>query len=312
MSANPENFRNKRILITGGTGSFGNFITSALLKLPVKEIIIYSRDEEKQLSMSRLYNDPRLKFIIGDIRDRKKILQATKGVDILYHAAALKIISTCEEFPEEALETNVLGTLNVKFACQSHGVEKALYINTDKAVKPINAYGMSKALAEKLWLGPGFSVTRYGNVFGSRGSVVPYFAQLISEKKPLKITDPRMTRFLITYSQAVELISFATENMQGGEVFVYLSPACRLVDLAEAMAGKDYPLEFTGIRTGEKLHEVLYCREETLTHRVERKNNFVILYPGRGEELEDYSSDRAEMLSVPKLKRMVEKWNTCS
>lgn len=307
---NPDNFRNKRIFITGGTGSFGQALVPVLLNLPVKSITVYSRGEEKQLNMSRLYPDPRLQFIIGDVRDRERIFQVTRDVDILYHAAALKIISVCEKFPEEAFRTNVVGTMNVKDACLHNSVSKALFINTDKAVKPINAYGMTKGLAEKIWLKDNlYTATRYGNVFGSRGSVVPYFAQLISQKQPLKITDSRMTRFILTLEQAVGLVLFATENMSGGDVFIYRCPACRIMDLAEAMAGKDYPVEFTGIQPGEKLHELLYSKEESLTHGITTfKNNFAVISPSNGSELEDYSSDKAEFLSVPKLRRMVEIW----
>lgn len=261
-------FKGKSVLVTGGTGSFGNFIVPELLKRDVEEVVVFSRDEEKQLDMRRRITDERLRFVIGDVRDSQCVLE-NLNVDTVYHAAALKIIPTCEGFPVENLKTNVLGTLNVKLACQKNGVKKALFLSTDKAVKPVNSYGMAKALAEKIWLNNHadsttlFSAVRYGNVIGSRGSVVPFFKDLIAEKKPLLITHPKMTRFLITLKQAVNLVFYATEHMVGGEIFVPDIPATDIITLAHAMTNSaDYPMKTVGIRSGEKIHECLISEEE--------------------------------------------------
>lgn len=256
-------FKGKTVLITGGTGSFGRWILKEILKNPVEEVRIFSRDEEKQLDVKREANDLRVKFLIGDVRDYDRVAQACRGVDILYHAAAQKIIDSCEENPAEALKTNVIGTWNVERASLACEVERSVLISTDKAVKPVNLYGMTKGMAEKIWTRKEagsktkFVVVRYGNVIGSRGSVIPYFRQLIKEKKPLPITHPDMTRFLITLRQATELVFCATKYSNGGEVYVPDLPACKIVDLAKAMAGDKHPLSYVGIRLGEKIHECL-------------------------------------------------------
>jgi UDP-glucose 4-epimerase len=299
-------FENKTLLITGGTGSFGRWILKDILKTSVKEIRILSRDEEKQLDVKREANDPRIKFFIGDVRDYDRVLQACQGVDILYHAAAQKIIDSCEENPTEAFKTNVLGTWNAKRAAVECNVKESVLISTDKAVKPVNLYGMTKGMAEKIWTRcedfhskAKFIVVRYGNVIGSRGSVVPYFRQLIQDKKPLPITHPDMTRFLITLKQATELVFHATENGKSGEIYIPDLPACRIIDLARAMGGDDYPLNFVGIRLGEKIHECLIQEYEILRTRT-RGGYFII-----GSEMqvehdglnEEYTSDRAKRLS---------------
>lgn len=270
----------------------------------MKEIRIYSRDEEKQLDMRRNFLDPRIKFVIGDVRDYKRLLEATRGVQLLYHAAALKIVPMCEQHPLEALKTNTLGTLNVKRVAIRNCVEESIFISTDKAVKAINLYGMTKAIGEKIWINDEFeteskfAVVRYGNVIGSRGSVIPYFKQLIKEKKPLPITHPDMTRFLITLQQAIDLVFFATENMRRREIYVPKIPACNIVDLAQTMAGENYPLKFVGIRPGEKIHECLVQQDEF--RRTEEIKGYYIIHPyGRyksGKIREEFTSQNTRQL----------------
>jgi len=298
-------FEGKTVLITGGTGSFGRWILKEILRNSVKEIRIFSRDEEKQLDVKREAADSRIKFLLGDVRDYDRIIQACRGVDILYHAAAQKIIDSCEENPTEALKTNVMGTWNVKRASVACEVERCVLISTDKAVKPVNLYGMTKGMAEKIWIRnedaeskTRFAVVRYGNVIGSRGSVVPYFRQLIKEKKPLPITHRDMTRFLITLRQATELVFHATKYSNGGEIYVPDLPACKIVDLAKAMAGDKYPLNFVGIRLGEKIHECLI--QEYETHRTEKKGKYFIIHSNlqlnRNDLTEEYSSNKTRIL----------------
>lgn len=298
-------FKEKTVLITGGTGSFGRWILKDILRNSVKELRILSRDEEKQLDVKREANDPRIKFYIGDVRDYDRVAQACRGVDILYHAAAQKIIDSCEESPTEAFKTNVLGTWNVKRASVTCDVEKSILISTDKAVKPVNLYGMTKGMAEKIWIRnedakskAKFAVVRYGNVIGSRGSVVPYFRQLIKDKKPLPITHCDMTRFLITLKQATELVFHATKYSDGGETYVPDLPACRIVDLAKAMAGDKYPINFVGIRLGEKIHECLI--QEYEIRRTEKKGKYFVVHSDlqleRGDLTEEYTSDKTRLL----------------
>lgn len=299
-------FENKTVLITGGTGSFGRWILKEILRNEVKELRILSRDEEKQLDVRREVADERIRFYIGDVRDYERVAQACRGVDILYHAAAQKIIDSCEENPSEALKTNVIGTWNVKRASIACEVEKSVLISTDKAVKPVNLYGMTKGMAEKIWIRnedakskTRFAVVRYGNVIGSRGSVVPYFRQLIKEKKPLPITHRDMTRFLITLRQATELVFHATKYSNGGEIYVPDLPACRILDLAKAMAGDKYPLNFVGIRLGEKIHECLI--QEYEIHRTEKKGRYFIIHSdlqrNHDDLREEYTSDKTRLLN---------------
>ena len=298
-------FEDKTILITGGTGSFGRWILKDILKNSVKEIRILSRDEEKQLDVKREANDSRIKFFIGDVRDYDRVAQACTGVDILYHAAAQKIIDSCEENPTEAFKTNVLGTWNVKKASVACDVGKCVLISTDKAVKPVNLYGMTKGMAEKIWIRnedaesqTRFAVVRYGNVIGSRGSVVPYFRQLIKERKPLPITHRDMTRFLITLKQATELVFRATKYSNGGEIYVPDLPACRIVDLAKAMGGDNYPLNYVGIRLGEKIHECLI--QEYEMHRTEKKGRYFIIHSDlqldHSDLKQEFTSDKTKLL----------------
>jgi len=305
--------KEKTVLITGGTGSFGRWMTREILKCDPKEIRIYSRDEEKQLDMRRDFPDPRIRFSVGDVREYERLLEATQGVQLLYHAAALKIVPMCEQHPLEALKTNTLGTWNVKRAAIENGVKKSILISTDKAVKAINLYGMTKAIAEKIWINDEFeteskfAVVRYGNVIGSRGSVVPYFKQLMKQGKPLLITHPEMTRFLITLQRAIELVFYATGNMRGGEIYVPKLPACNIVDLAKVIAGEDYPLEFVGIRPGEKIHECLVQEDEF--RRVEETERYYIIHSyGRYESkrvMEEFTSQNAPRLSREKIAELL-------
>ena len=295
----------KVILITGGTGSFGRWMTKELLKHDIKEIRIYSRDEEKQLDMRREFEDKRVKFIIGDVRDYNRLLEATRSVNLLFHAAALKIVPMCEQHVLEALKTNTFGTWYVRRAVIENNVQKSILISTDKAVKPINLYGMTKAIAEKIWISnefetkSKFAVVRYGNVIGSRGSVIPYFKQLIKENKPLVITHPDMTRFHITLQQAADLICWTTENMQGGEIVVPKIPACNIMELAKVMTAENYPLKIIGVREGEKIHECLVQEDEF--RRLKETDKYYIIYPyGQyysGKIREEFTSQNAQQLS---------------
>lgn len=305
----------KTVLITGGTGSFGRWITRELLEYDLKEIRICSRDEEKQLDMRRDFSEPRIKFIIADVRDYERLLEATQGVKLLFHAAALKIVPMCEQYPVEALKTNVLGTWNVKRAAIENGVEKSIFISTDKAVKPLNLYGMTKAIGEKIWINnefetkSKFAVVRYGNVIGSRGSVVPYFKQLIKEKKTLPITHPDMTRFLITLQQATELVFHVAENTIDRSITVPKISACNIVDLAKVMAGDDYPLEIVGIRSGEKIHECL-VQEDEFRRTEETKEHYIIHHYGEyesGRVKEEFTSQNARQLSREEIAELLRK-----
>ncbi len=296
-------FEDKTVLVTGGTGSFGKWILKELLKTSVREIRIFSRDEEKQLDVRREVSDSRLKFFLGDVRDYDRVLEVCRGVDIVYHAAAQKIIDSCEDHPEEALKTNVLGTLNVKRSSLQCGVERCIFLSTDKAVKPVNFYGMTKAMAEKIWIHKEensltkFTVVRYGNVIGSRGSVVPFFKQLIKEGKPLPITHRDMTRFLITLEQAIKLVLYATEDGLDGAIYIPDLPACKIIDLAKAMTDDLYSLNFVGIRQGEKIHECL-IHEHEIGRTVKHDGYFVILQDGtKGDTLtKEYTSDTTRLL----------------
>jgi len=308
-------FDGKRVAVTGGTGSFGHFIIHALLDLNVAEVIVVSRDEEKQLDMKREISDSRLRFIIADVRDPDRMRECLCA-DYVYHAAALKIIPTGEEFPLESIKTNVLGTLNVKNACLENDIEKAVFISTDKAVKPVNSYGMAKALAERLWLDPRlgrtcFSVVRYGNVIGSRGSVIPFFKQLIKEGKPLPVTHKNMSRFLLTLEEAISLVFLATRDMKGGEIFIPRIPACSVQVLIEAMTGRSYPTKDIGIRPGEKIAETLISEEE-MRRTVEKETHFVIhRFVGNtsSDVRQEYTSETARQLTVEEIRKILEKSN---
>lgn len=266
-------FTDKVLLITGGTGSFGNAVLRRFLDSDLREIRIFSRDEKKQDDMRKKYNNPKLKFYIGDVRDYQSVLNVVRGVDFIYHAAALKQVPSCEFHPLEAVKTNVLGTENVLEAAISCGVSRVVVLSTDKAVYPINAMGISKAMMEKVAVAKSRSsnktiinVTRYGNVMCSRGSVIPLFTNQIRAKQPITITDPAMTRFMMTLDDAVDLVLFAFKNGQPGEIFVQKAPAATIEVLAHALTdmlgAPDHPVNVIGTRHGEKLFEVLLSREE--------------------------------------------------
>lgn len=266
-------FNNKTLLITGGTGSFGNAVLKKFLSLGLKEIRIFSRDEKKQDDMRKLYRNENLKFYIGDVRDKDAISNAMKEVDYVFHAAALKQVPSCEFYPLEAMKTNVQGTENVLETAINLNVKKVICLSTDKAVYPINAMGISKALMEKVAVAKSRSsaetvicITRYGNVMGSRGSVIPLFINQLSKGIPFTVTDPNMTRFMMTLGDAIDLVLFAFENGKNGDLFVQKSPASSLKTLIEAIV-KVYDYEnvgcnIIGTRHGEKLFEVLLSREE--------------------------------------------------
>ncbi len=266
-------FSNKTLLITGGTGSFGNAILRRFLDTDIREIRIFSRDEKKQDDMRKKYKSDKLKFYIGDVRDFQSVLNAVRGADFIYHAAALKQVPSCEFYPLEAVKTNVLGTENVLEAAVQSNVERVVCLSTDKAVYPINAMGISKAMMEKVVVAKSRSSnntvicgTRYGNVMASRGSVIPLFTNQIRSGQPISITDPSMTRFMMTLDDAVDLVLFAFEHGNSGEIFVQKAPAATIETLAKALTGllgvPDHAIEVIGTRHGEKLYEALLSREE--------------------------------------------------
>lgn len=322
----------KRILVTGGTGSFGRMFIREVLNYDPKEIVVFSRDEDKQGLMRLEYkNERRLRFILGDVRDYRSVREAVRGVDIIIHVAALKWITEVEYNVWEGVKTNVIGAQNVIEAAREEDVEKVIALSTDKAVEPVNAYGMTKALQERLITTANlydtgnrtvFISTRYGNVLGSRGSVVPYFKKLISEGKPLTITDPQMTRFIMTLKESVELVLFALQEGVGGEVFVPKMPAHTIGDLAEVMLEKNSKnnrkIEIIGIRPGEKIHETLVSASEA-TRTIEMSPYYVILPQIPIKEIEEkyigktrlgklvYASDTTERLSKDKLRDILKK-----
>jgi UDP-N-acetylglucosamine 4,6-dehydratase len=296
----------KRYLVTGGTGSFGNFIVHRLLDAGAAEVRVLSRDEKKQFDMRVFYGErPQLVTLIGDVRDRRAVMEATDGVDVVMQAAALKQVPTCERFPMEAVRTNVLGAENIVEAALRHRVEAVVAISTDKAVKPVNAMGMTKALQERIILqanraqsnhGTRFAVVRYGNVLRSRGSVVPFFRRQLALGQPLTVTDERMTRFLLTLNDAIDLVLYAAERGDGGEVFVKKAPAARVVDIAAALSeevGRPLDYRVIGILPGEKLAEILISEEELL--RTEDVGDYLRVHPvweggGRVDLRAEYSS----------------------
>ena len=268
-------FDNKILLVTGGTGSFGNAVLRRFLSTGIAEIRIFSRDEKKQDDMRKRYNSAKLKFYIGDVRDARSIEQAMRGVDYVFHAAALKQVPSCEFHPMQAVRTNVLGTENVLEAAIQAGVKRVVCLSTDKAVYPINAMGISKAMMEKVMVaasrnleGSGIVIcgTRYGNVMASRGSVIPLFVQQVVREQPITITDPAMTRFMMTLADAVDLVLYAFEHGNNGDIFVQKAPAATIETLAHAVTGlmgkPDHKVNVIGTRHGEKLYEALLSREE--------------------------------------------------
>jgi UDP-glucose 4-epimerase len=267
-------FKEKTLMITGGTGSFGNAVLKRFLETGVKEIRIFSRDEKKQDDMRKLYNNDKIKFHLGDVRDIQSIKNAIHGVDYIFHAAALKQVPSCEFFPMQAVQTNVLGTENLLTAAIESGVKKVICLSTDKAVYPINAMGISKAMMEKVFVAKSRTVdpqqtlicgTRYGNVMASRGSVIPLFIDQIKNRQPITITNPDMTRFLMSLEEAVELVVFAFKNANTGDIMVQKAPASTIRDLAQAVVELFDPateIRIIGTRHGEKLHETLLTKEE--------------------------------------------------
>lgn len=266
-------FSKKTMLITGGTGSFGNAIVRRFLHSDLREIWIFSRDEKKQDDMRKKYNSSKLKFFIGDVRDYHSVLNAVRGVDFIFHAAALKQVPSCEFHPMEAVKTNILGTENLLEAAITSGVKRVVCLSTDKAVYPINAMGISKAMMEKVIVAKSRSSldtvicsTRYGNVMGSRGSVIPLFINQIRSGEPITVTDPTMTRFMMTLDDAVDLVLYAFEHGKQGDIFVQKAPAATVETLVRSLTGllqvPDHPINIIGTRHGEKLFEVLLSREE--------------------------------------------------
>ncbi|MDE6906931.1 MAG: polysaccharide biosynthesis protein [Lachnospiraceae bacterium] len=266
-------FAGKTLLITGGTGSFGNAVLKRFLNTEIKEIRIFSRDEKKQDDMRRFYNNSKIKYYIGDVRQLRSVQEAMRGVDYVFHAAALKQVPSCEFFPMEAVKTNIMGTDNVLTAAIAEGVKKVVCLSTDKAAYPINAMGISKAMMERVFVAKSRTTdktvicgTRYGNVMCSRGSVIPLFIEQLKAGKPLTITEPNMTRFLMSLEEAVDLVLFAFKNGQAGDIMVQKAPACTIDTLAHAVsdifAEGQADIHYIGIRHGEKMYETLLTREE--------------------------------------------------
>ena len=321
----------KVLVVTGGTGSFGNAVVERFLRTGVAEIRIFSRDEKKQEDMRLAIRDERLRFHIGDVRDYRSVSDVMMGANCVFHAAALKQVPSCEFHPMEALRTNVLGAENVMRAAMEHGVERCVVLSTDKAVYPINAMGMSKALMEKVMVamsrlaassGTVLSATRYGNVMASRGSVIPIFVDQLLRDQPITITDPSMTRFLMSLDESVELVSYAFANARSGDIYVQKAPASTIADLATALSellGRDSANQrFIGTRHGEKLYESLISREEMA--RAEDHGNYYRIpadtrdlnydkYFVEGEarisEMDDYTSHNTRRLNVEEVKHVL-------
>lgn len=301
-------FKDKVLMITGGTGSFGNTVLKRFLSTEVREIRIFSRDEKKQEDMRIAFNNPKLKFYIGDVRDYDSVYQAMKGVDYVFHAAALKQVPSCEFYPMEAVRTNVMGTENVMNAATASGVKRLVVLSTDKAVYPINAMGLSKAMAEKLMVAKArtqqkgeavLCATRYGNVMASRGSVIPLFVAQLKEGRSLTVTDPNMTRFLMSLEDSVDLVLYAFEHSQQGDIFVQKAPASTVLDLAQALKeifDKNNEIRVIGTRHGEKLYESLISREE-MAHAKDMGGYYRIPADNRDLNYAKYFSDGEEVIS---------------
>ena len=324
-------FKNKKILVTGGTGSFGHQIVDRLLKLNPAEIRIFSRDEDKQYKMQYEYkNNPKLRFVIGDVRNKDSLKSAMRQVDIVFHAAALKQVPSCEHNVMESVKTNILGAHNVIEAAKEENVEKVIAISTDKAVEPVNVMGMCKAIQERLIISANqfrdgkrtvFACVRYGNVLGSRGSVIPLFRHQIDNDEDLTLTDKRMTRFILTLDEAIDLVFSSVKYSLGGEIFALKNPAHTVLDLAEVMieeSGKNLKIKEIGIRPGEKLHETLVSPTESM-RTIEKDNLYIILPQIKIKEIEEknkdyknkdlfrFSSDKAKMLGKEELKALLKK-----
>ncbi len=323
-------FKGKTLLITGGTGSFGNAVLNRCLDTDIKEIRIFSRDEKKQEDMRIKYKNDKIKFYIGDVRDYRSVDDAMDGVDFIFHAAALKQVPSCEFFPIQAVKTNILGTENVLEAAINHNVKKVIVLSTDKAAYPINAMGMSKALMEKVAIAKGRDLkegqtiicrTRYGNVMASRGSVIPLFCEQIKEGKPLTITNPNMTRFMMTLEDAVDLVIYAFEHGKQGDLFVQKAPAATIRTLAKAikeLKHSDVPINCIGTRHEEKVFEVLVTKEEMVNaedlgdyYRVpaDNRNLNYQKYVDQGnadlEEVQEYNSHNTTRLDVKEMKELL-------
>lgn len=322
--------KDKVLMITGGTGSFGNTVLNRFLHTDVKEIVIFSRDEKKQEDMRIALNHPKVRFQIGDVRNFESVYRAMVGVDFVFHAAALKQVPSCEFFPMEAVLTNVNGTENVLNAAIDRGVKRVVLLSTDKAVYPINAMGISKAMAEKLLIaksrsipegGPVVCATRYGNVMASRGSVIPLFVEKIKSGLPLTITDPNMTRFLMSLEDSVDLVLHAFQNGQQGDIFVQKAPASTIAELAQAIQelfNTKADIKIIGTRHGEKLYESLVSREEMAKaedmgryYRIPADNRdlnydkFILEGQPEANALDDYTSHSTERLTVPQIKNLL-------
>ncbi len=320
-------FKNKILLITGGTGSFGNVVLKKFLKTDIKEIRIFSRDEKKQDDMRKSYNNSKIKFYLGDVRDISSIKNAMNNVDYVFHAAALKQVPSCEFFPIEAVKTNVLGTENVLTAAIEAGVKKVICLSTDKAAYPINAMGISKAMMEKTFIAKSRSVesgqtiicgTRYGNVMASRGSVIPLFIDQIKSRKDITVTDSNMTRFIMSLDEAVDLVLYAFENGEPGDIMVQKSPACYIGDLAIALKelfNVDNEIKVIGSRHGEKMYEVLLTKEEAAKsidlgnyYRVPSDNRdlnyekYLEIGSPKISQSSEYNSDNTTILSIEEIK----------
>ena len=326
-------FTDRTLLITGGTGSFGNAVLRRFLDSDLREIRIFSRDEKKQDDMRKKYSHPKLKFYIGDVRDYQSILNASRGVDYIFHAAALKQVPSCEFHPIEAVKTNVMGTENVLEAAIQNQVKRVVCLSTDKAVYPINAMGISKAMMEKVIVAKSRNLkgtqtticsTRYGNVMASRGSVIPLFVDQILAGKPITITDPNMTRFMMTLEDAVDLVLYAFEHGQNGDIFVQKAPAATIEVLAQAllqiMGKPNHEVRMIGTRHGEKLYEALLSREEMLAaedmgdyYRIPpdlrdlNYSKFVEEGESRIATIEDYNSHNTTRLDVEGMKTLLRK-----
>ena len=323
-------FDGKTLLITGGTGSFGNAVLRRFLASGIREIRIFSRDEKKQDDMRKHYQDNKIKFYLGDVRDLASVKNAMHGVDFIFHAAALKQVPSCEFFPLEAVKTNVLGTDNVLTAAIECGVRKVICLSTDKAAYPINAMGISKAMMEKVFVAKAKTVdpdqtlicgTRYGNVMASRGSVIPLFVEQIQAGHPLTVTDPCMTRFLMSLDEAVELVLYAFQHAEAGDIMVEKAPACTIADLAQAMLellGADNEMRIIGTRHGEKRYETLLTREEYVRavdmggfYRIPADNrdlNYEKYFTDGSPELSEtceYTSHNTRRLSIAEIKEVI-------
>lgn len=323
-------FQGKTLLITGGTGSFGNAVLNRFLETDIKEIRIFSRDEKKQEDMRIKYKNDKIKFYIGDVRDYRSIDDAMDGVDYIFHAAALKQVPSCEFYPIQAVKTNILGTENVLEAAINHNVKKVIVLSTDKAAYPINAMGMSKAMMEKVAVAKGRDLkegqtvicrTRYGNVMASRGSVIPLFCEQIAKNIPLTITNPDMTRFMMTLEDAVDLVVYAFEHGEQGDLFVQKAPAATIDILAKAvkeLKHSDVPINCIGTRHGEKLYEVLVTTEE-MVNAIDMGNYYRIPADNRNlnyqkyvdqgnadlERVTEYNSHNTERLDIEGMKQLL-------